>query len=65
MYGVHPEYIHGKMVKKKASRAVKDDYLILDEKKQMLYTDIMHIDGCKFLLTVCKPLQLTLPCKIE
>jgi hypothetical protein len=33
------------MVKKKASRAVIDDNLTLDEKKQALYTDVMHIDG--------------------
>jgi hypothetical protein len=37
LYSIHPEYICGKMVKKKASRAVIDDNLILDEKKQMLY----------------------------
>jgi hypothetical protein len=65
LYGAHPEYVRGKMVKKKASRAVIDKNLILDEKKQTLYTDIMHIDGSKFLVTVCKPLQLTLQCKIE
>jgi hypothetical protein len=56
LYNVHPEYVHGKMMKKKASRAAIDDNLVLDEKKQALYTDIMHIDGSKFLVTVCKPL---------
>jgi hypothetical protein len=65
LYGIHPEYVCGKMVKKRASRAVIDDSLILDEKKQTLYTDVMHIDGSKFLVTVCEPLQLTLQCKIE
>jgi hypothetical protein len=30
-----------------------------------LYTDIMHIVGSKFLVTVCKLLQLLLQCKIE
>ncbi len=65
LYGVYPEYVRGKMVKKKASRAVVDDDLVLDEKRQMLYTDVMHIDGSKFLVTVCEPLQLTLQCKIE
>ncbi len=54
LYGTHPEYVCGKMVKKKASRVVIDDKLILDEKKQALYTDIMHIDGSKFLVMVCK-----------
>ena len=33
--------------------------------KQMLYSDIMCIDGVKFLVTLCKLLQLTLQCKIE
>jgi hypothetical protein len=66
LYGVHPEYVRGKMVKKKTSRAVVvDDNLVLDEKKQTLYTDVMYIDGSKFLVTVCEPLQLTLQCKIE
>ncbi len=60
LYGVHPEYVCGKMMKKKASRAVMDNNLILDEKKQTLYTDVMHIDGSKILVTVCEPLQLTL-----
>ena len=52
LYGIRPEYVCGKMVKKKASRAVIDDNLILDKKKQTLYIDIMHIDGSKFLVTV-------------
>jgi uncharacterized protein VirK/YbjX len=65
LYGAHPEYVRGKLVKKKASRAVIDDNLILDEKKQTLDTDVMHIDSSKFLVTVCEPLQLTLQCKIE
>jgi hypothetical protein len=30
LYGVHPEYVHGEMVKKKTSTAVIDDNLILD-----------------------------------
>ncbi len=57
LYGIHPEYVRWKMVKKKASRAFIYDNLILDEKKQMLYTDIMHIDGRKVFVTVCNPLQ--------
>jgi hypothetical protein len=65
LYGNPPEYVHGKMVKRKASRAVVDNDLIMDQKKQTLYSDVMHIDGVKFLVTVCEPLQLTLQCKIE
>ncbi len=65
LYGIHPEYVCWKMVKKKASRAVIYGNLILDEKKQMLYTDIMHIDGSKVFVTVCDPLQLMLHHKLE
>ncbi len=65
LYGNPPEYVRGKMVKRKASWAVVDDDLIMDQKKQTLYSDIMHIDSVKILVTVCKPLQLTLQCKIE
>jgi hypothetical protein len=39
--------------------------LVLDEKKQVLHTDVMHLDGQHFLITVCKPLQLVLQCPIE
>jgi hypothetical protein len=57
--------VHGKMTQKKVGRAVYDDDLIMDKKKQVLYSDLMHIDGHKFLVTVCEPLQLTLQCPIE
>jgi hypothetical protein len=63
--GVHPEDVCGKMVKKKTLTAVIDVNLKLDEKKQTLFIDVMHIDGSTFLVTVCKPLQLMLQCKIE
>jgi hypothetical protein len=54
-----------KTIKKKTRRAIVDDNLVLDEKKQMLYTGVMHLDGEKFLVTVCKPLHLTIQCHIE
>jgi hypothetical protein len=50
LYAQHPAYLRGKTVKKKTGRAIVDDDLVLDEKKQMLYTDIMHLDGEKFLV---------------
>ncbi len=31
----------------------------------MLYSDVMHVDCVKFLVTVCEPLQLMMQCKIE
>jgi hypothetical protein len=65
LYGNPPEYGRGKIVKRKASQVVVDNDLIMDQKKQTLYSDVMHIDSVKFLVTVCELLQLTLQCKIE
>lgn len=50
---------------KKVSRAVYDDNLVMDEKKQVLNSDVIDIDGHRFLDAVCEPLQLTLQCAIE
>ena len=52
------------MTKRKVGRAVIEEELILKEKRQTLYADVMHIDGQKFLITTCEPLQLTLQCGI-
>jgi len=43
---------------------VIDDSIVLEEKKQILSSDVMHIDGQMFLVTTCEPLQLTLQCPI-
>jgi hypothetical protein len=59
------EYMHGKWTKRKVSRAVVDDDLVLDKKRQTLHTDVMHIDGQRFLVTVCEPSCLTLQAHIE
>jgi hypothetical protein len=53
IYGNPPEYVHGKMTKKKVSWAVEDEDLMLDEKKQVL-CNVMHIDSNKLLITVCE-----------
>ncbi len=65
IYGSPPEFERGKMTKKKVSRAIIDEELMLDERKQVLYSDVMHIDSNKFLITVCEPLQLTIQNRIE
>jgi hypothetical protein len=65
LYGQHPACVRGKAVKKKTSRAIADDNLVLDEKRQTLYSDVMHMDGEKFLVTVCELLQLTIQYHIE
>jgi hypothetical protein len=38
---------------------------MLDEKRQVLYSDVMHIDSNKFLITVCESLQFTIQNRIE
>ena len=60
IYGVHPGYVRGKMTQRPISRVVIDDSLIMEHEDQCLYTDVMHIDANKFLVTVTDPLQLTL-----
>jgi hypothetical protein len=65
IYGSPPEYEYGKMMKKKVSQAIMDENLMLDKKRQVLYSDVMHIDSNKFLIPVCKPLQLTIKNCIE
>lgn len=37
----------------------------MGEKKQVLYTDMMHEDGRKFLTSVSVPLYLTMRCLVE
>lgn len=56
----------GKLAERKVSRAIYDDYLVMTKKKQLLRTDVMHLDGqWWFLIIVCEPLQLTLQSSIE
>ncbi len=59
------EYIRGKMMKKKVSQAIMDENLMLDKKRQVLYSNVMHIDSNKFLIPVCKPLLLMIQNCIE
>jgi hypothetical protein len=53
------------MMHKPVKRAIVHDDLKLEEKKVVLHTDVMHIDGQRFLVTVCKPLQLTIQVSVE
>jgi len=48
IYGLIPEYVRGNLTKKVISRAAIDNNLLLEEKNQKLYIDVMHIDGNKF-----------------
>ncbi len=60
-----PEYVRGKMTKKDVSRALIDEDLKLDDKRQILYSDAMYVKSNKFLITVCKPPQLVIWCRKE
>jgi hypothetical protein len=65
IYGEHPEYVRGQMVRKTVGRAKADESLKIVQKNQKLYTDVMHVDTKMFLVTVTEPLNLTLQSKVE
>ena len=65
IYGQHPEYVKGKLVKHTVGRMPVDVTLRSTEQKQKLSTDVMEIDGRKFLVTVSDPLHLTLQTTVE
>jgi hypothetical protein len=48
------------MTARVTGRAPVDPTAVMKEKLQVLYTDVMHIDGQKFLVSVVEPLQLTI-----
>jgi hypothetical protein len=52
------------MTNQKVNRAQVDLSLRSTDKKLRLYIDVMHIDGCMFMITVTDPLNLTLQTKI-
>lgn len=59
------QYIKGKLVKRTVGRMPVDVALRNTEVKQRLSTDVMEIDGKKFLVTVSDPLHLTLQTAVE
>jgi hypothetical protein len=65
LFGEPVGSVCGKMTKRKIGHVVYDNDLIMDEKKQVLFTNIMRLDGHHFLVTVCEPLQLTSQCPVE
>jgi hypothetical protein len=48
MYGYPPGSKQRRMTRKKVSRAEVDETSAQDQKKQMLYTDVMQINGSRF-----------------
>jgi hypothetical protein len=65
IYGQHPEYVKGKLVKRTVGRMPIDVTLRSTELKQKLSMDAMEIEGKKFLVTVSDPLNLTLQTAVE
>jgi hypothetical protein len=65
IHGVPVAYVHGKLTRQAIARAVIDPEAIMKEKPQVLYANVMHIDGFKFLISVVEPLQLTIQVPLE
>jgi hypothetical protein len=57
IHGMHPEYVYGRMTNRKVSRVQVDLGLCSTDKNLHLYTDVMHVDGCMFLIPVTGPLN--------
>jgi hypothetical protein len=65
IYGVHPEYVRDQMTNQKVSRARVDLGLRSTDKRLRIYTDVMHIEGQMFVISVTDPLNLTLQTKVQ
>ena len=53
------------MTKRPDKQKAIDESLVMTEKRQRLFTDVMKYEGNMFLITVCDPLNLTLSTPIE
>jgi hypothetical protein len=65
IYGTHPEYLRGQMVKKTIARMPVDHMLRHVDRNLKLYTDVMHLDKEMFLISAVDPVNLMLQSKIE
>ena len=65
LYGTPPAYVRGILTKRPISHVVIEENLMMIEKKQRLYADVMKYDGTMFLITICDPLHLLLSTPIE
>jgi hypothetical protein len=65
IYGIPLEYVHGKMTARLVGPTPVDHTAVMKEKLQVMYMDVMHIDGQKFLISVVEPLQLTIQAHIQ
>ena len=48
LFGTPPAYVRGKMTKRPIKREVIEESLLMAEKRQKLYSDIMHYEGTMF-----------------
>ena len=60
LFGTPPEYVRGKMTKRKVGGEVINQNIIMEERRQALTSDVMHIDGKSFLVTTCESAYLTI-----
>jgi hypothetical protein len=65
IYGVHPEYVRSQMTNQKVGHAQVDLGLHSTDKRLRVYTDVMHIDGQMFVISVTDQLNLTLQTKVQ
>jgi hypothetical protein len=65
IYGLPVAYVRGKMTRQAIARTVVDAEAIMKDRAQVIYADIMHIDGFKFLISVVEPLQLTIQAPLD
>jgi hypothetical protein len=63
--GVTPAMSKGKGVNRRTPRLNTDDNLKTTDVKQQLYTDVMHCDDRKCLVSVAEPLHVTLSTPID
>jgi hypothetical protein len=65
IYGVHPEYVRGKLTRKMVGRMQVDPTLRSVSKTLKVYVDVVHVDTKKFLVSVADPLNLTLQSQVQ
>ncbi len=59
IFGQPPEYVRGKLTKKKVSR-VNFDAALCSQDPQTLWADVMHIDQKLIFVSVAEPMQLVM-----
>ncbi len=65
IYGTPVGYVRGKTVERPTACIPIDPQVIMREKHQELHTDVMHVDGNRYLISVADPLQLTMQAYLE